>query len=513
MIKERLTPDEIFLVEILSHPVHFAEFENNIDGQELDWELTYYQKEFICDFSSYVSFCCGRAVGKTISISEIIMWAMTNNLFPDEPIAYTVPNKVHLEPVFNRLTHKMRSNSLLKIYIDEKKGINASNYSIKLNNGAMLDCRIAGQSGTGQNVVGLHSPFILLDEAGFYPWGTWVELGPTLNSWQPGFRLLVSGVPTGVREKNVLYAADEIDDNFSKHRVSAHQNPRYSPEDEERNLKQYGGVDGDEYIHFVLGRHGNPVFAVFDRRLFSFLQYSVMKMKINGAEYGSDLGKYINQLALLPGLPENARYCIMGVDLGYTDPTAISILYKTREDFAFRFHARIRLEKTPYPVQERLIDYLDSKYSPSTIGIDEGSAGVSTVHHLLNDLEYIHKQYNKKLIPINFASSMVVAKNADGTDVTTKTKPLAVSVTQEYCNNHRIIFSTTDLEMVTELERMTYTTTPTGDIVYKTMTEKGGKRGEDHFTSALLCAVMAYHSVNELIMAKSKKLINPGWLR
>jgi len=68
------------------------------------------------------------------------------------------------------------------------------------------------------------------------------------------------------------------------------------------------------------------------------------------------------------------------------------------------------------------------------------------------------------------------------------------------------------LEMVTELERMTYTKTPSGEIVYKTMTEKGGKRGEDHFTSALLCAVMAYHSVNELILSKSKKLINPGWL-
>jgi hypothetical protein len=60
---------------------------------------------------------------------------------------------------------------------------------------------------------------------------------------------------------------------------------------------------------------------------------------------------------------------------------------------------------------------------------------------------------------------------------------------------------------------MTYSKTPTGEIVYKTLTERGGKKGEDHFTSALLCASLAYYMNNELLdfRAKQKKLIGAHW--
>jgi hypothetical protein len=73
----------------------------------------------------------------------------------------------------------------------------------------------------------------------------------------------------------------------------------------------------------------------------------------------------------------------------------------------------------------------------------------------------------------------------------------AVIVLQDYVNNHKVIFSHKDLEMITELERMTYTKTQTGEVVYKTLTPKGGKRGEDHNTSALLCAVLSYYVLIE----------------
>ena len=67
--------------------------------------------------------------------------------------------------------------------------------------------------------------------------------------------------------------------------------------------------------------------------------------------------------------------------------------------------------------------------------------------------------------------------------------------------------------MVSELERMTYTKTPTGDIVYRTLTNKGGKRGEDHFTAALLCITMAYYLKNDFMSFKPqrKRLAAPGW--
>lgn len=511
-IVERLEYDEVFLLEIVTNPILFAEFENNFDNKNMDWELTPYQKEFIGDFNNFISIKCGRATGKTVALTEIILWIMVNNIFEGDYIVYTVPNKVHLEPVFNNLIIKLRGNLFLRNFIDPRKGINASSYTVRLLNGSVLDCRIAGQSGTGANVIGIHTPFIILDESGYYPWGTWIELLPTLNTWTTGFRLIVSGVPTGVRENNVLYYADEIDTKFSKHHVSALENPRYTEEDDIRNIQQYGGKDSEDYIHLVLGEHGSPIFSVFDRRMFQLDVYPVYKLTLNGKELESNLSLYFNKLNLLPVSPDDIKGTIVGVDLGYTDPTAIVVLNLLKNGL-FKFHARIQLLKVPYPIQEKIIDYIDTKYKPMVLGIDEGNVGKSTIHHLLEDTEFIHKSYNKRLIPVNFGATVQVGINTNGESVEEKVRPYSISMLQQYSNDHRIVYSTTDLEMVAELERMAYSKNPSGDVVYKTLTPKGGVKGEDHFTSALLSAILAYHITKELsILARPKKLFTATWL-
>jgi len=50
---------------------------------------------------------------------------------------------------------------------------------------------------------------ILTKNSGYYPQGTFTELQPTLNTFTSGHRLLVSGVPTGLRENNVLFHTDQ----------------------------------------------------------------------------------------------------------------------------------------------------------------------------------------------------------------------------------------------------------------------------------------------------------------
>ena len=59
---------------------------------------------------------------------------------------------------------------------------------------------------------------------------------------------------------------------------------------------------------------------------------------------------------------------------------------------------------------------------------------------------------------------------------------------------------------------MTYSKNPNGDISYKTLTERGGKRGEDHFTSAMLCGIAAYYFTREYSLAKPKlRLARSAW--
>jgi hypothetical protein len=514
MIEEKCTRDDLIIYEIFKNPVLFGEFLMNIDRTEYEEEfiLSIYQKEYLCDFNHYVSMMAARAVGKTQAISLNITWALIFNIFPENYIVYSVPSKVHLEPVFANLTRIFRSNSLLQHYIERNGGINGSEFSISLKNQSKLMCRIAGMSGTGANVIGLHTPYVWVDESGYYPWGTWVEMQPILNTWQSGFKMSTSGVPTGLREKNVLWHTDQENTSYTKHRISASQNPRFTNEDKQKAIEQYNGEGSDDYIHLVLGQHGKPVFSLFDRNAFDIQSYPVYKFEFDGVREGDNLVNVIGNIAILPPIPEKNKGCIVGVDLGYTEPTAIWIMYEEPNGY-IKFHAKIKLTKVSYPLQEKLIDLLDTKYQPYIIGIDKGSAGISVVQNLLEHRDYLHKDYKKKVVPIDFSSWVSMGIDSEGKEIKQKTKPFSVSILQEYTNSRKIIYSYTDTEMITELERMTYSKSPTGEITYKTLTQRGGKRGDDHFTAALLCAMTSYYMVNDysLFATEKKRLMRASW--
>lgn len=523
-VQAKLTEKELQLVRIFRNPVLFGEFLHEIDSNEEDlreevadieqnMEFTIYQKEFMCDTSSYISMRAGRAVGKTFSLVHYLVWILFNNLYPGEYIIYSVPNKSQLDPVWELLKTFFRVNSLLKNFINYRSGINNSEHRIELKNSATLMCRIAGQSGKGENVIGLHTPFFIVDESGYYPWGTWLELQATINYWMAGSKLIVSGVPTGVREENVNYHVDKEDKAYSKYRIDAYKNPRFDEAAEADAIRRYGGKDTEEFAHFVLGKHGSPVYAVFDRRLFDIQSYPVYKIAINGISFGENYADYRQKIGLLPPMPKN-NGVVFGIDLGYTEPTAILIMYLDDSN-QFKFHSKIRLVKVPYPIQKRFIDDLDSKYNPALIGIDEGHSGMSVIQDLLKGIKYQRKEYQDYLIPIKFNSTIALGTDEDGKEIKSRAKPLSVSILQEYSNKHRIAYSIKDMDLVSELERMTYIKNPTtGIISYRTLTPAGGQKGEDHFTAALLCGVLAYYLINEKLdfQAKKAKLIGTGWL-
>lgn len=514
-IVKRLTEEELALIEIFRHPSFCGEFIRGMveeEGVEV-WEYTDYQLEFLCDAGSFISITAGRSVGKTVTLIDRLVWYCIN-LFWDESIVYTVPNRVHLEPVFLRLTRWFRNHPLLKFYTG-RTGINSQSFTIKLFNNAVIDCRIAGQSGTGANVVGLHIPIIILDEGGFYPWGTWIELQPTLNTWQEGYQMIVSGVPTGTRDKNVLYFTDQKDTKFNKHRVSAHQNPRYTDDDEIRNLRQYGGAENEDYIHMVLGQHGVPTFALFDRERMLIQDYDVFRATLYGQKIKDDpmyLPRFYNSL---PPMVLGASKVMFGVDLGYTDPTIIIVLYKSKEGQPWRVLCRLRLHQVDYPKQEVIIDTLDSKYKPGILGIDEGSSGKAVIQHLFTDIGYRHKKYKDRLVPIQFRSMIPVGLDEDGKEVEVRAKQFGMQLLQSKTNNHEMAYSWRDETLINELERTTYNKSPSGELVFRTLTPRGGLRhGEDHNVSALLCFVIALYLVedaSQFLWTKKVKLYRTRW--
>jgi len=510
---QKITEEEWALLQILRNPIWFGEFIRNYD-QEEHWEYTDYQREFIADFNPFVSITCGRAVGKTVALVDKLLWYAIN-AFWNEAIVYTVPNKAQLDPVFLRIVRRLRTHPFLKHYCG--RGINAQTFTIKLKNGTVIDCRIAGTSGTGANVVGLHVPIIILDEAGLYPFGTFIELIPALNRWQEGYQMIVSGVPTGVREKNVLYLTDQRDPKYTKHRVSAYRNPRYTEEDKARDIKQFGGEDSEDFVHLILGQHGVPTYTLFERSKMLIQDYKVFKGTLYGEKIKGDPTTLVRFYSALPPLPKNVESVLFGIDLGFTEPTVILVMYKVKGAPFWKFLVRATIYQMEYPAQENVIDHLDSMYSPNLIAIDEGNVGKAVVQHLKTDPTFKHKNYKEKILPINFASLLTIGMDEDGGDVRVKAKQFGMQLLQLKVNNHEICFSHADGAVISELERTIYKRGASGDLIFHTITVRGGTRhGEDHNTAALLCAVLGLYITNEMSQyswQKRVRLYRPRWFR
>jgi hypothetical protein len=494
MIRAKLNEQELALYEVMRHPVWCSEFLRNVDlDNETDkpWILTEYQQEMLCDHNKYVSLCCGRAVGKSEAILDKTSWYMINNFFPHDPVSIITPNRVHLEPLFSKLRRWLQTHSFLGAYV-QRQGINSSIFNITARNGFQLDCRIAGTSGGGANVMGLHTPVIMLDEAGIFPWGTWIELLPTHNTWTEGAQLFVSGVPTGQREKNVLYFADQIDPNFTRFNVSQHRNPRYTDADEVRNRKQFGGTESEDYIHLVLGRHGTPIFSLFDREKMLITSYDVFVSKVYGAKLQENPNLLNDLLTMLPAAPAGAQVAF-GIDLGYTEPTVITILIKRKNELFWKFLSRIIFYQVVYPSQEDFIAKLDRMYNPVFIGIDAGGPGKVVIQHLVNDRKYDRQHLFEKIVSTDFNAALEVGFDQDGNPLKEKAKVFAMQKLQQLTNNHGIMYSSADDDVIIELERTMYTRSPAGNIIYKTLTELGGQRGDDHNVASLLAFMLGWH--------------------
>jgi intein/homing endonuclease len=172
-------------------------------------------------------------------------------------VLLVTPNRAQLDPIFLRFIQLFRKHPLLKHFID-KNSINVSSHEIKLLNGSMIRCRIVGQAGDS-NVVGMHVPQIYVDESQLINWLAWNSLLQTLNGWEDNFGVWVSGVPNGLRERNVLFVCDQQDEKFSRHNLSRLMSPRYTKEQYKNDLKQYGGEDSDDFVHLVCFPEGTPI--------------------------------------------------------------------------------------------------------------------------------------------------------------------------------------------------------------------------------------------------------------
>ena len=168
-------------------------------------------------------------------------------------------------------------------------------------------------------------------------------------------------------------------------------------------------------------------------------------------------------------------------------------MLKRGNDLFWKFLARLIFYQVPYPTQEDFISKLDLMYNPTFIGVDAGGPGKVVVQHLVNDRAYDRQQLHKKVVSVDFNAALEVGYDQDGTAMKEKAKVFAMQKLQQLTNNHGIMYSSADDDVIIELERTMYTRSPSGNIIYKTLTELGGQRGNDHNVASLLAFMLGWH--------------------
>ena len=106
MIFKRLTQDELFLLEILEHPVWCAQFLR--EEVEHNWVLTDYQVEVLSDCNNFVSFRAGRSVGKCLDKNSRLLNVATGDYKTIEE--YFILNEDLFVPAIDEETFKQVSS-------------------------------------------------------------------------------------------------------------------------------------------------------------------------------------------------------------------------------------------------------------------------------------------------------------------------------------------------------------------------------------------------------------------
>lgn len=517
--------------QILSNPVLFRDF-INLDNPDPAWTpLEDHERAWSACDANYVSMCCGRSVHKTTAMIEMLyFWMINDDFIPGDPgLFVVVPNKAQKDLTFPRIRSACTIHWLISKYVDQNK-INVSEGRIDFMNGFTFIMRIAGSSGSEANVIGLHTFRIWVDEAQDFPWRTWQSLQNSLKFEIPGHKMIVSGVPNGERKDNVLFTCDQLDDKYICFNIAQTMMSWWTPEIEYKRRRQYMAVqeDSEDFKHFVLGQHGVPTFAIFDRVRFMKEDYEVARMVLtqgmfDARKFLSDDGSWnyhLEELVSPPPIP--FEYGVkpivgLGYDVGYSpDPAVFFIMYQDAKSGIWRNLSRVILQRVEYTIQREVLMWLDKIYSFDFIGIDMGGPGKVQYQDLTSDFSspYIKEfHYAERLYPVEFGGYVPVAvQNSDGEMIEKKdmVKRIAVETISRWVQeSHRFAFSAKDDNLMDELERTKYTRNPQGEPVYKT--------ADDHQFAAFMCAVLAYENKFGVPLSGPKldikpKLFKAKWL-
>lgn len=288
-----------------------------------------------------------------------------------------------------------------------------------------------------------------------------------------------------------MFATDQKDPKYKRYRIPSHNNPFYTREQDLINLRESGGEQDDRYQQLVLGRHGAAAFQVISRDDMDIVTYPFSNYRYTGAQKLK--GITYKDVLQLPKLPENIKHVVMAIDPAYTDPTVIQVI-GMNDKGEWRTYARYTVNRIDFVEQTTIIDWIATHFGANTISIDVGAGGngASIMHTLIHDDKYRSKNYEKRVLGVNFSEKIVSGFTQDNEEMTLEAKNHGVNVLIQLIQNGELKFSDVDYEGISQIERIAKQKTLSGKDRYFILSERGvGADKNDHIFASYICFALA----------------------
>ena len=442
-----------------------------------------YQREDLECPAARVVHMDGRAVGKTVDLSTLVLWYAF--VHAGSSVLVAAPYQGHLDTIIEEIDFQIGRSDLLRASVARNaKGhlkIKRKPYfQVEFTNGTMLYFRPAGSGGNAFR--SLHVDFLLVDEAAWLPEESWNALRQCLNA---GGKMRVYSTPNGLRDRT-YYRVTQSKEWHHFHWPSW-MAPDWSPERERELVDFYGGKDTPGWQHEVAGEHGKPTYGAFNpvhvleslAEIPKYRKIVITGEALTDCRDEASTRARLEDLLDLDGLPD--VYWVGG-DLGYTsDPTELLVFREDVPTETLTLVLRVHAEQVAYPVISEIIALIDRVYRPQGIGVDRGGNGLSVVQELTTLDSFRERYLQGRLVGYEFGSSIAVGEDDRGRPIKKRVKEHMTALINEALNAGHLALPRQDHEVEDQLCTQTYLLTDRG-VVYS--------KGNDHIIDAMRCALL-----------------------
>lgn len=480
-----MKPELLAFHFIWNHPVAFRDFFiPQAWNRKMPYKTRLYQQPIALAKTKIEK--TGRGIGKSIDLEMSILHMAL--LKPGEETIISSFRRVHIKDRCEAIIKYYLNIPYLRNFVDWRHLNRTPVYTIPLVNGNTIYGASVGDDPNAVAIIGKHPSTRAIDEMEVFPREAWVQFIEARA--ERGSDDIFVGVPNGIIgmpftdiQKNESYK-----DCFF--RVSRMNTPFWDQKRKQDAIAFCGPELSDNFKQQIHGEDGSPVQGVWP--IETIMRQMSKKRQLYVKDVTAEDYKGNAPEGVLYDLPFNADPVVIGIDVGYTEPTVICVFVRVPDrnnNYKYRLIARVNLKnKMIFRDQEEIIDYICQYYNTQYIGIDvTGGDGREILDTMQNPKDkYAINGYQEKMIGVFFNKKVVKAYMSDGTEVEEETKVFAtIQLIKMFINEEFEL--PYDEDILGEFSQERKKKTESARVIYTSTTT-------DHIISAFRCFAIARYT-------------------